>query len=102
MRASWNDFNYPARMATLAIAGVPMLQKDNTGHIVATQSLTQKLDIGIFFKDFKELGQKLRDKPRMKQLRENVWNNRAYFSFDDHADDLVAFFRDTIKKKNRG
>ncbi len=101
MRASWNDFNYPSRMATLAAAGVPMLQRDNTGHIVATQSLTQKLDIGIFFNDFEGLGQKLRDKLRMNQLRENVWNNRDFFSFDYHVDDLINFFEDTIKRKNQ-
>ena len=101
MRASWSDLNYPARMATLAVAGVPLLQRDNTGHIVATQTLTKKLDIGIFFKNFEELGGKLRDKSRMKKIKENVWKNRDLFSFEYHVDDLVSFFQEVVYKKKR-
>lgn len=38
-------------MATLAAAGLPMLQGDNQGSIVATQSLARELDLGVFFSD---------------------------------------------------
>jgi hypothetical protein len=41
MRADWDDPNYPARIATLAAAGLPMLQCDNTGHLEATQTLVR-------------------------------------------------------------
>ena len=100
MRTVWNDLNYPARMGTLAVAGVPMLQKDNTGHIVATQHLTQKLDVGVFFNTFTELSSILKDKRRMAQIRENVWLNRELFSFDYYTEELIKFFRTVIASKS--
>lgn len=100
MQVEWNDLNYPARMATLAAAGLPMLQKDNTGHMVATQSITRRLDMGVFFNSFAELGSMLKNKDKMKQVRQNVWDNRFIFSFDYHADDLIQFFRKVISQKN--
>jgi len=98
LKADWNDLNYPARIPTLASAGLPMLQKDNIGHIVATQSLTKKLDIGIFFNDMKDLRLIFDDKERMLVLRENAWNARKYFQFDTYVDDLILFFNKVISK----
>ncbi len=95
-RANWDDLNYPARMATLAVAGLPMLQGDNTGAVVATQSLVRDLDVGLFFSNMEELGEQLRDRPRMAQLQENVWRQRERFMFDSHADTLVGYFREVI------
>ncbi|MBD0259553.1 MAG: glycosyltransferase family 2 protein [Cytophagales bacterium] len=102
MRADWDDLNYPARMATLAAAGLPMLQRDNTGHLVATQTLIRDMNLGLFFRNMEELGNQLRDKARMEALRENVWAQRHYFSFDYHTDALVAFFRQIIHRKSEG
>jgi len=98
-RASWNDLNYPARMSTLAAAGVPMIQRDNNSHITATQSLIRKLDCGIFFKEFGELGGILRNKDRMQEIRGNMWKKRNQFSFDYHIEDLLLFFRRVIESK---
>ena len=42
-KANWDDLNYPARLSTLAAAGLPMLQKANDGAVVATQTLTRQL-----------------------------------------------------------
>jgi hypothetical protein len=39
----------PARMATLAGAGLPMIQRANRGSIVAAQSPAERLRTGIFF-----------------------------------------------------
>jgi hypothetical protein len=91
--AIWDDLNLPARMATLAVAGVPMIQRDNPGHVVASQSLARDLDLGVFFADAADLAAQLRDRQRMAALRESVWAHRAQFTFDAHADDLVDFFR---------
>ncbi|MES2730210.1 MAG: glycosyltransferase family A protein [Bacteroidota bacterium] len=99
LKANWNDLNYPARMATLGFAGLPMIQCDNSGHLVATQSLLQRLDMGIFFHSFEDLRNQLRDKQQLQRLRQNVWDKRAVFSFDYHVDDLIAFFRRTIQTK---
>ncbi len=94
--AFWDDLNYPARMATLMAAGLPFLQYDNEGAIVATQTIARRLDIGIFCKNMAELGAQLRDSKRMAQLRSNIARHRCLFTFDHHADDLVAFFRRVI------
>lgn len=101
-RVTWDDLNYPARISTLAVAGVPMILKDNTGHLVAMQNLIEKLDIGIPFKDFDNLAETLHDKLRMNTLRNNVWKNRSFFQFDNYVDDLIIFFKEVIAyKRNR-
>jgi hypothetical protein len=73
-----------------------MLQRDNTGALVATQSLVRELDLGLFFSDMEQLGAQLRDRDRLARIRENVWRCREQFTFDHHTDRLVGFFRDVI------
>lgn len=97
-RADWDDLNYPARIATLAVAGLPLIQRDNTGAVVASQSLARHHDIGLFFHDMAQLREQLRDEARMQRLRENVWRLREQFTFDAHADRLVAFFREVMAR----
>jgi hypothetical protein len=100
-RANWDDLNIPARMATLALAGLPMIQANNTGHIVATQSLVTTLGLGIFPRNMAELGALLHDKPTMNQIRENVWANRKLFLFDEHVDELIRYFRQVIDQHDQ-
>jgi hypothetical protein len=101
VRANWDDLNYPARIATLAAAGLPLLQRDNQDSIVATQALAEKLDIGLMINDLCELGCMLRKEGRMEQLRSNIWKVRQQFTFDEHADRLVEYFRTVIDQGNR-
>ncbi len=101
-RANWDDLNYPARFATLAAAGLPVLQRDNRGSIVATQTLARQLDVGVFFDGMEALGRALRDRERMRELRENMWRQRALFTFDHHVPQLVAFFRQVIARRSGG
>jgi glycosyltransferase involved in cell wall biosynthesis len=98
MRAIWPDLNYPARLSTHAAAGLPMIMKNNAGHIVASQHLIQKLDIGICFDTINDIGTLLRNKHRMQQLRANVEKHKMTFCFDHHAPELVSFFRQTIAR----
>lgn len=95
-RATWDDLNYPARMATLAMAGLPMIQGDNQDSIVATQTLARQLDLSLFFTTIEDLAAQLRDQARMRQLREQVWRQREQFCFDHHVDRLIDFFRSII------
>ena len=95
-RANWDDLNYPARMATLAAAGLPMIQRRNDGAIVATQALTARLGTGLFYDSVEELGQLLRERERMQALRARVWSVREEFTFDHHVPALVGFFRTVI------
>ena len=94
--ATWDDLNYPARMGTLAAAGVPMIQRDNSGSVVATQTLARRLDVGLFYRDAADLAAQLRDRARMAELRDNVWRQRALFTFDAHVDGLITFLREVI------
>jgi glycosyltransferase involved in cell wall biosynthesis len=99
-RADWDDLNYPARIATLVCAGLPLLQRANPGSIVATQNLARDLDMGVFFKDMVELARHLRDKSRIEMIRSNVWRSREQFTFDYHVSGLVQFFRMVIESRN--
>jgi hypothetical protein len=97
-KASWDDLNYPARMATLAMAGVPMIQGDNTGSIVATQALGLALGVTVVFRTIPELAARLRDTALMDERREAVDRAQGSFTFDAHADELIAFLRRTIDR----
>lgn len=92
-RACWDDLNLPARLGTYAAAGLPVIQRANAGAIVATARLARETGIGVFFDELGELGEQLRDEGRMVALREHAWQGREAFTFDAHADDLIAFFR---------
>lgn len=100
-RADWDDLNYPARVATLAQAGLPMILGDNTGSIVATQSLARDLDIGVFIRNITDLGEQLRNQQRLDQVRHNVRRHRPFFTFDYHADRLLTFFREVSESRER-
>ncbi len=95
-RADWDDLNIPARMATLAAAGLPMIQRRNEGAIVATQTLAEQLGIGIFYDSIEELGEQLRARDRMQGVRDRVWETRHLFTFDHHVPALLAFFDEAI------
>lgn len=101
-RANWDDLNYPARIATLAMAGLPMIQRDNAGSVVATQSLAQRFGLGLSYQSIDELATVLYDKPRMAGLREQVWGQRMQFCFDTHVPALEDFFRTVIDNASRG
>ena len=72
---------------------MPLLQRDNTGAMVATQKLARERGIGLFFTDIPDLARQLRDRDRLAGIREQVWAQRLDFSFDENADALVDFFR---------
>jgi glycosyltransferase involved in cell wall biosynthesis len=95
-RADWDDLNYPARIATLAAAGVPMLQRHNPGAVVATQALAREHGLSVFFDDWDDLAAQLHDAAGLEAVRRNVWRARGRFTFDAHADALVTFFRTVI------
>lgn len=100
MKVTWNDLNYPARMSTLATAGLPMILKSNLGHTVAVENLAKTLDIGMFFKNFGDLIEGFSDTERRKKIRENAWKHRFLFSFDYHVKDLTEFFYQVIEFYN--
>jgi hypothetical protein len=95
-RANWDDLNYPARIATLVAAGLPLLQRDNPGALVATQTLARSRNLGLFFTSMNELRAQLGDRERLEAVRNSVWQQRDQFTFDAHAPALVDYFRQVI------
>lgn len=100
LKASWLELNFAARMSTLGAAGLPMIQRDNSSHICASQSFTTKHGFGIFYNSYDNLASQLGDKARMKVMRDEIWKKRAVLSFHYYADDVLSFFREVIEKKN--
>ena len=100
-RANWDDLNLPARVATLAAAGLPMIQRANEGAIVAAQSMARALGVGVFYDTIDDLACQLRDRAAMEAVRENVWCQRALFTFDHHVPALSAFFNTVIDSAHR-
>jgi len=96
LRATWDDLNMPCRMNTLAAAGLPMIQYDNTRHIVAMQEHIKKIDCGIFYREAKDLKAQLANRQRMETLRRNVLQNRFRFCFDEYVPELMDFFNQVI------
>lgn len=96
MKAAWPDLNYPARLSTLAAAGVPMILKNNPGHIVATQALIENLGIGYTFNSIEELKRKLSDKRSTAEIRRNLQLHKFKFCFDYHVERLISFFNQVI------
>jgi hypothetical protein len=74
-----------------------MIQWDNRGSVVATQSLLESEGLGVFFQQLDDLASQLYDLTSMKRLSENVWNRRLAFTFDQHVPRLLEFFRATIQ-----
>ena len=103
-RAIWDDLNYPARLGTLAAAGLPMLQYDNAEALVATDRLAREYGLGLVARSMEEVATKLSDRRNLDEIRENVWRQRSRFIFDEHADRLVDFFRQVIdhRAKSKG
>ena len=100
LKASWDDLNIPARISTYAAAGLPVILRDNSGHIVATQELVKKLHIGVLFNNYFELSYRLKNKIMIKELTDNMLKCRNTFSFDYYVPRLIQLFKDTIKEQN--
>ncbi|HKG57185.1 MAG TPA: glycosyltransferase [Candidatus Limnocylindrales bacterium] len=98
-RANWDDLNLPARMATLAAAGVPMIQRDNSGSIVAAQALAERLGVGISFRSAEGLGAALRAEVADRAIATRVRDARDAFAFDTHADRLIRFLRTVVDRR---
>lgn len=99
-RANWDDLNLPARIATYALAGLPMILRDNRPSRVAAQRLLEEWGAGVLVRSLDELGDKLRDERAMALARERAWASREAFTFDAHAPRLVRFFRDVMASRS--
>lgn len=100
-RLTWHDLNLPARMSTIAISGLPMIQKNNSGHKVATQQILEQYDIGILYKDMEDLVNILFNAEQMSVLNKNAKAVSKEFCFDYKVDVLTQFFEKVISNFNK-
>ncbi|WP_291036908.1 glycosyltransferase family 2 protein [Dyadobacter sp. 50-39] len=99
LRATWNELNIPARIPTLICAGLPVLIKDNSRHVCATESLLDKKGYAVKFNSFDQIGALLSNSVEMEKIREQIWCSRHEISFDHNVNDLLAFFEKVIDYK---
>ncbi|MDR2010643.1 MAG: glycosyltransferase [Bacteroidales bacterium] len=99
MKQTWSELNIPARISTLVAAGLPIIQKDNSEHIVAMHNYIKDVNIGVFFKKIEDLVLQLKNKDLLYQLRSNIITQRFKFSYDYHVPRLIDFFKQIITKK---
>jgi len=98
LQLSWDDLNKPSRMGVFAAAGIPMIQRNNHGNIVASQNLIRDKGIGILYNNIDELENTLKDNEKMKILKKNVMEYRSDFAFDSHIDEFVNFINQIIAR----
>ena len=91
--ATWDDLNIPARVPPLMAGGVPLLQPRIAGSRVAAARLIEATGIGVLYDDADDLADRLHDHATLAHARSAVSAHRDSFTFDAHADDLIALFR---------
>ena len=95
----WDDLNIPARIGTMAAAGLPMIQRRNARHIVASRDDLDKRGMTILYDSIPELITLLNQPAYMDSLRKNVLDHRMEFTMDYHMEELMDFFQTLIKKR---
>ena len=92
-RATWDDLNLPARLPTLLAAGVPPIAPAAPGAVSAVERVLRETGAGVLYRDLDDLAAQLRDATAMAERRARAWAVREQFTFDHHADGLVALLR---------
>lgn len=93
LSAQWDDLNLPARAGTYALAGLPWILRDNTGHRVTVDRLAAELGVGIGYRELDQLAAALRREVADRAARSAMRAARSRFTFEAHADRLVTFLR---------
>jgi glycosyltransferase involved in cell wall biosynthesis len=92
-RATWDDLNIPARLATYSIAGLPWILRDNAHSQVVVERIAREHDVGIRYDDIASLRAQLLDRDMVHARSANMRAMRAQMTFDEHVDRLVALLR---------
>lgn len=98
-KMGWNDLNIPARVSTMMAAGIPCIEKDNGGNIVAMQDCLKNNGCAIFYADYSDLISKLQNRQFMMNIQNNIMMHRMEYAFDTHVPTLINFFKKLINDK---
>ena len=96
-RAVWDDLNAPARIPTYASAGLPMLLQSTPGSGVAAERLLDSS--AVRYEDVDDLVARLRDRAALERTAQSCWDGRHRFTFDAHADRLVAVLERAVARR---
>ena len=100
LKATWPDLNLPARINTLAAAGLPMIQRHNDKQVFAQYSYVERCGMGIAYTDIQELVNQLKNKKLLSEISRHVMEFRSEFVFDNHVQELTVLFQKVIKCNN--
>lgn len=101
INVTWDDLNIPARVATYAAAGLPLIVPGNYGNMVATNEIAKSLGVGIFYSQYNDLLENLQKEIDTRAHTRNMIDNRMKFSFDYYVPQLIDLFREAITFKNK-
>ena len=99
-RATWDDLNAPARLPTLAAAGLPVLQQRSPGSTVAVERLVGAA--GVLHDDTDDLVGQLHDRVLLDAAAKAQWEGRHRFTWDHWADDVVAVLQGAVDRRAAG
>ena len=71
---------------------------ENKEHIVAIHSLAKEKQLSLFINNFEHLGEQLAQTTHVDEIRNAVWRQRSFFTFDHHVERLIEYFN-IIKKQ---
>ena len=100
LKAIWSDLNLPARINTLAAAGLPMILRNDSGHLNAQYNYVMSRGMGVDYSHIAGIVERLKDKDTLDTIRKNVEKHRADFIFDSHVQQLTDFFNGVIKLRH--
>ncbi len=92
-RAGWDDLNLPARLPTLAAAGLPVLLPDRTGSRTAVNRVVDAAGAGLTFTDAEHAAALLRDDTVLAAARAGMAAGRDRFTFESVVDELDGILR---------
>lgn len=100
-RASWDDLNQPARLGPLAVAGLPVLQPDHSGHTVAMDRVVTETGAGLLYRDLDDLAAQLQG-PALADARTAMAAARSRFTFEEHVPLLERALSQGSGQEHRG
>lgn len=98
LKMTWADMNLPARISTYLVAGIPMIQRRNSGHIFAQRGYVKEYGIDLPYDSIDELVGLLRNSTMLASATSRVLKIRNNFSFDANVGRLIQFFYTIIAR----
>ncbi|WP_188941297.1 glycosyltransferase family A protein [Nakamurella endophytica] len=100
-RATWDDLNLPARLPTLAAAGLPVLVPDPGASVNAVARTTGEAGVAVRFSSPGDAAERLRDLDALAATRAAMDAGRSAWAFESAVDDLHRILLATADRQGR-